>query len=1047
MSQPRDRHVHLPPGLYDRLLTEELRATLEHHSGQVESHIEPLPAERAPQLLARHLAAVAERLLAALRRGAGEKELGPLAAVSEAALAALDAQVSASDQWPGERPSEPLSLLTEVRLRSEPSRDPPLVPLSESALLVNEPGEPALGSQLQRELASADRVDLLCAFINWHGVRLLDAGIQDLLRRGGRLRVLTSTYMGATQRRALDRLVELGAELRVAYDTPPARTRLHAKAWLFHRESGYSTAYIGSSNLSHSALLEGVEWNVRLSASDAPGILSHFRTTFERYWADPTFQPYDPARDGERLDRALGSYSPSGTMDDRLEAFLDVTPWPHQQEMLDQLDVERQQRKNWRNLVVAATGTGKTVVAALDYRRLRRSRGELSLLFVAHQERILRQARRQFRNVLRDSSFGELLVAGERPQDWRHVFASIQSLTSGGLTEIEPEQFRMVILDEMHHVAAPTYATLMDTLLPEVLLGLSATPERADGADTLAYFGDRVSAELRLWDALDAGLLCPFHYFGLPAEVDLRGLNWDRGGYRDSELEGIYLDADRHERAKNILAELRRLVPDVHGIRALGFCVSVRHAAFMAESFRAASLQAQALTAETPVELRDRAVQALRRGELQALFTVDLFNEGVDIPEVDTLLLLRPTASPTIFLQQLGRGLRLCDGKPCLTVLDFIGQQHRRFRFDRIYRALTGLTLAELERSVREGFARVPSGCHLHLEREPRDAILASLRNAIPRTSAALQGELRVLGDVPLRVFLEQSGAEPENLYSGGRTFTRLRRSVGFLPPESPPDEQVVSGGLERLLGLDDPDLLRWYSELLRQPAPPSPSRLSSREQQMARMLLLTLWPEERVVGTGMTVATETLWSLGPLATEISDLSGLLADRSACLPLPLDLPRFEETPLRVHCSYSRNEVLAALGVERPSTLREGVRYFEGYRCDVFFITLRKHERDYSPSTLYHDYVLSPEEFHWESQSQTREASRTGQRYIHHQEQGSNVLLCCREVRAEEGRTARYVLLGPADYVRHEGERPMQVVWRLRHPIPTALYERYRAAAG
>jgi superfamily II DNA or RNA helicase len=715
--------------------------------------------------------------------------------------------------------------------------------------------------------------------------------------------------------------------------------------------------------------------------------------------------------------------------------------------MLDQLEVERQRRGNWRNLLVAATGTGKTVVAALDYRRLRQVRGDVSLLFIAHQERILQQARSQFRNVLRDADFGELFVGGVRPEQWRHVFASIQSLAAGEIEEIEPAQFQMVILDEMHHVAAPTYEALMERLTPEVLLGLSATPERADGADTLRHFGGRISAELRLWDALDANLLCPFHYFGLSSDVDFRGLTWERGGYREAELEAAYLDADRDERVKNILGELRRLAPDVHRMKCIGFCVSIRHAVFMADSFNAAGLRAEALTAGTPVDLRNRAVQELRNGSIQALFTVDLFNEGVDIPEVDTLLLLRPTASPTIFIQQLGRGLRLCDGKPCLTVLDFIGQQHRRFRFDRVYRALTGLTLSALERSMREGFASLPSGCYIHLEREPREAILGSLRSAIPRTSSALQTELRTLGDVPLRRFLEETGAELGHLYAGGRSYTALRRAVGYIRGLPSVDEEHVARGLQRLIDLDDPDLLTYQRDLLLQRTPPQYRLLSRRDQRRIRMLFLTLWPEERALGASMQQAIDSLWGMDEIRLEVADLCGILADRIDCLPRRLDLPLLEGTPLQMHCSYSRNEVLAAFDVDRPSSLREGVRYFEAFACDVFFVTLRKLEKEYSPSTLYRDYVLSPTEFHWESQSQTTAASTTGQRYIGHKENGTGVLIFCREARTTEGRTSRYVCLGPADYVSHRGERPMEIIWRLRQPLPTALYERFRAASG
>jgi len=1041
MPTPRDRAVRLPPGVYDRLVTEEVAAELTAGDARTE----PLPSERAPHVLGRHLAQVAERLLHALeKQGGGAGSERSLRRAATAALEALNGSVSPAEQRSGEHPAAPLQVLVEVGGGTTPLPRPH-VPLSESALLVNEPGEPGLGQQLVLELGSADRVDLLCAFINWYGVRLLSPAIEGLMARGGSLRVITSTYMGVTESRALDHLVTLGAEVRVAYDTPPARTRLHAKAWMFHRATGFTTAYIGSSNLSHSALHDGVEWNVRLSAVDAQPLLAHFDTTFERYWADPAFQAYDPARDRPRLQRAVAAYQ--GEPDDRLEAFLDVHPWPHQQAMLDRLETERLVRGNWRNLVVAATGTGKTVVAALDYRRLRKEHGELSLLFVVHQERILRQARQQFRNVLREGGFGELWVGGQRPDEGRHVFASIQSLTAAGVESVPPTAYQVLILDEMHHIAAPTYAALMQHLEPQILLGLSATPERSDGQDTLHHFGGRISADLRLWDALEAGLLAPFHYFGLTSDVDLRHLNWDRGGYRESELENAYLDADRVTRAQNLLAEIARLVPDYRRMRALGFCVSVRHAEFMADAFRRAGLGAECLTAGTPVDVRDRAVGALRRGELQALFTVDLFNEGVDIPEVDTLVLLRPTASATVFIQQLGRGLRLCEGKPCVTVLDFIGQQHRKFRFDRNYRALTGLSLADLEHAVKGGFSQLPAGCHIHLEREPREAVLASLRNAIPRTKPALLQELRTLGNVSLSDFLRLTGADLGDLYSQGRSLTAMRRAVGYLPAAAPVEEAAVSRALERLITLDDPTLLRCLAQRLAPDAPPRLSGLPLAECRSLRMLLSTLFPEERLLRDAGQQALDLLWVLADLRRELIELVQVLDGRVEVLPRPLAVSSLADVPLQVHCHYSRNEALAALGVARPSTVREGVKWLAGLCVDVFWVTLRKDEQHYTPTTMYRDYFLSPGRFHWESQSGTTAASDTGQRYINHAEGGTHVVIFCRERRQEDGRTARYLCLGPATYESHRGEKPMQITWRLREPLPAALYERFRAAAG
>ncbi len=279
------------------------------------------------------------------------------------------------------------------------------------------------------------------------------------------LRVVTTTYIGGTEREALDRLVRnCGAEVKVQYDA--ARTRLHAKAWLFHRHTGFDTAYVGSSNLSTSALLEGVEWNVRLSTAATPALMQKFRATFDSYWNSSEFEPYDPDRDRDRLDDALNEAS-GRSQSDRVTisiSGLQVRPFPYQQEMLDALDVERIVHDRHRNLVVAATGTGKTVIAALDYRRFceRADGKQPSLLFVAHRKEILEQSLRTYREVLSDTSFGELYVGGARPERWKHVFASVLSLHAYGVVNIPADAYDIIVIDEFHHAEAKTYRRLIE---------------------------------------------------------------------------------------------------------------------------------------------------------------------------------------------------------------------------------------------------------------------------------------------------------------------------------------------------------------------------------------------------------------------------------------------------------------------------------------------------------------------------------------------------------------------------------------------------------
>ena len=464
---------------------------------------------------------------------------------------------------------------------------------------------------------------------------------------------------------------------------------------------------MGSSNLSRAALLDGLEWNVRLAAHHTPELLTKFEASFDTYWQDPAFVPYNPDVDAERLDDVLAEASGrTGARTTIAISGLAVRPYPHQSEMLDQLQVEREVHNRHRNLVVSATGTGKTVVAALDYQRLVEHQ-DRSLLFVAHRQEILEQSLRTYREVLADAAFGELYVGGQRPERWRHVFASVQSLAAGDTLSMLPvDHFDVVVIDEFHHAEAATYRRLLEHFTPVELLGLTATPERTDGLDVRSFFDGRTAVELRLWDALEADLLVPFHYFGVADPVDLSQLRWRRGDYDVSELETVYTADDA--RVRVVLRHLRDKVGDTSRMRALGFCVSVGHARFMAARFTAAGLPALAVSGDTPRAEREHALRALRAGEVRVLFAVDLFNEGLDIPDVDTLLLLRPTQSATVFLQQLGRGLRRTPAKPVLTVLDLIGQQNTNFRFDLRYRALTGSSRAGTA-SATQGGVQLPA--------------------------------------------------------------------------------------------------------------------------------------------------------------------------------------------------------------------------------------------------------------------------------------------------------------------------------------------------
>ena len=970
----------LPSGAYDQLLTERLLARL----AGLQIAKQDVEEAEAAELLGQHLGRVAARHLAGLpheqRVAEVNRVLAELGETDDVTAGPEQLTAAARQEAPG------VWRLLQVR---------PQVPLSRPALLTNSHSDPKLGSELRAELATADRVDLLCAFVKWYGLRVLETELAERRDRGIPLRVLTTTYMGATDRSALDRLVrEFGAEVKVNYET--RSTRLHAKAWLFRRDSGFDTAYVGSSNLSRAALLDGLEWNVRLAGSHTPELLAKFEATFDSYWLDNSFVSYDPDTDAERLDEVLAIAGGSRTSDRETFAVsgLDVRPYPHQQEILDQLQVEREVHGHHRNLVVAATGTGKTVVAALDYQRLRIDGRDPSLLFVAHRKEILEQSLRTYREVLGDASFGELYVGGERPERWRHVFASVQSLSAYGVDGLPADQFDVVVIDEFHHAEATTYRRLLDHLRPQELLGLTATPERADGTDVRGFFDGRTAAELRLWDALEADLLSPFHYFGVADPTDLSQLEWRRGDYDVAALDRVFTADDA--RVRVVLRQLRNKVLDVGQMRALGFCVSVGHARFMADRFCAAGIPALAVSGESSPEDRREALRALRERRVNVLFAVDLFNEGLDVPDVDTLLLLRPTQSATVFLQQLGRGLRRTSDKPVLTVLDLIGQQRREFRFDLKYRALTGTTRIALERQIEAGFGYLPSGCEIVLDAVAQRTVLENVRRQLRLTRKDLVAEVRSHGDLDLPTWLSESGRELADVLRGGGSWTRLRRAAGLGTAEPGPDEERLLRRSGALAHVDDLERAGVYRRLLTGQV--AYEELWDREQRYARMLFFSLWPN----GGGHAdyqAGFDRLTQHPAVQDELRAIVGLGLARAQHVPLPLEAG-MQQVTLQTHARYSREELLAALdwaSLSRPpAPYVAGVAWSEAVQTDALLVTLNKTETGFSPTTMYRDYALSPELFHWESQNRTSVNSSTGRRYLTHRAGGTHVVLLSRK---------------------------------------------------
>ena len=868
----------LQPGLYEQVINEEIGGELDALPAQRRATAAIDKAE-ASQVLAQYLASVAQKGLDALVDKGGDVS-AQIGLVNQL-IQTIEHTTQEADFAPlcvDGRAEQLLALLREndpalVMGRTAGDLPRPETSLARSSLFTGALNEPQMFSELKKEIACADRIDMLVSFIKWSGLRLILEELRAFTQSGGWLRVISTSYMGATDPKAI-----------------------------------------------------------------------------------------------EELNR---------------------------------------------------------------------------LLFVAHREEILRQSRYTFQNILRDPNFGELFVGGSRPENLDHLFVSIQTVNSQELyNRLPADYYDYIVVDEFHHAAAPTYQRLLDHFQPQLLLGLTATPERMDGKTDiiLNYFGGRIAAEIRLPEAIDRKLLCTFQYFGVADTVDLDELRWVRGGYDKNDLTNLYSlnCAVAERRAGHILQSLDHYVTDMDAVKGLGFCVSVEHARFMADYFNEHGVPSLCLVGQSSDDERYTAKKRLVGGELRFLFVVDIYNEGVDIPEVNTVLFLRPTESLTVFLQQLGRGLRLSEDKECLTVLDFIGQANRKYNFEEKFAALLSNTNHSVQYELKHGFISAPKGCYIQLEKKPTQVILDSIKNSFG-LRAGLVGRIRTFEEdteltLNLSNFTRYYHLDVRTLYTKA-SFSRLCVAAGVKPDFDEPAETALTRAFGRLAALDSRRWISFLLDILPRLDNVDFSTLPPIERRMLQMFYVTVWGKAADDWRDEEVLSN-LYSLSDspvLLAELLELLRLRFDAIDFLDQPVDLGF--DCPLDVHCTYTRDQLLVALDFNKPATVREGVKWLPDKQLDVFFVTLNKADKDYSPTTMYKDYSINETLFHWQSQSTTTPNSSKGQRYIHHREMGTKVLLFVRELKTDLAGTAPYTFLGTANYVKHEGSRPMSITWKLDVPIP------------
>jgi len=1038
---------NLPHGIYEALLDEELSSILQRHP-ELRSVFGKLDPEEEPTRYAAFLARLLEK---ALRL---EADSATRLRLCNQIIEGIAGNPTTEFLRGRRLISDDKSILLEITPTNyaQGGMLRPETALVESSLFTGSPADPQLVTELGREMRSADSVDLLISFIKWSGLRLLMQAFEEITGRGGKVRIITTSYMGASDAEAVEWLASLPkVEIRVSYDTD--RTRLHAKAYHFRRDSGFSTAYIGSANMSQAAMTSGLEWNLKVTAQDMPHILEKFLAEFETYWNSPEFVSFNPAEPfvfREALKHARTSRQGFAPV------FFDIRPHAFQERILDALESERLVHGHWQNLVVAATGTGKTVVAAFDFKRFfEENKRKARLLFVAHRKEILEQSISTFRAVLRIPDFGELLVGPHVATRYDHLFCSVDMLGSRRLWEqVGGEFYDFIVVDEVHHGPASSYRAIFERFSPRILLGLTATPERMDGASVATDFGNRFAAEIRLPEALEEKLLCPFQYFGVADPVSLASDKfWRNGKYDIVELENAYTGAntDAHKRLDVILSSLIRFEPDLERVRGLGFCVSVPHAEFMAQKFNERGIASAVLVGATDTEKRTSLLNDFRAGKFRFLFTRDVLNEGLDIPDVNMVMFLRPTESLTVFLQQLGRGLRHAPEKDCLTVLDFVGQSHRRYRIDRKLKALLTKRRFNILREVEMDFPHLPVGCSIQLDKVARERVLANIRenlrnlaDQVPDRLESFEHEARQ----PLTFgnFVRYHDYEPEILLSGEKTWTQWKATARLSKTPTDPDIGKLRPALVSAAQTSGPREIARLRKIISHLKTGDVAAALADAGDSALVAHYRIWgqPGRKL---GMATMEQSFQRAVKNPTVLNDLEEVLAwsdeeSRIGASSLTLPFP----CALELHATYGSDEIKVALGkatFESAGETGAGVLHCPNIKSIVAFVTFQKTEKEFSPSTMYQDYPVSRDLVHWETQGKTSQASDTGQNLINHHERGYTMLFCVRACKKLNGTTVPFTFLGPAKLVSYQSERPIQMVWRLDHPMPVEMFDENR----
>lgn len=896
------------------------------------------------------------------------------------------------------------------------------------------------------------------AFINFGGLQLLVRTLDELRSNKIKGKILTSDYLNFTDPKALRKLLEF-SNIETKVYLQEKFGGFHTKAYIFEFEDEIKL-FIGSSNITENALLRNIEWNVKIISKKEHPLIEDIYCQFNQLWEKTQIVDDSFLFEYEKFVQQLKEFR----RNEEKFIYRDITVTPNTMQLraIQQLHRLRTRGED-RGLVIAATATGKTYMSAFDVQQFNPER----MLFIVHREDILIKAEESFRKVLGSKIDTGILSGNHKDFNAKYLFTTIQSLNNH-YQRFGQNTFDYIVVDEAHHAVAESYIKMLDYFKAKFILGMTATPERTDGFQLFSLFKNNIALEIRLYDAIESDLVVPFHYFGI---TEAEGI--DLSAVDENDALAITRKLSVHHRVTYIIDKLKLYGHDGSKLKALGFCASLEHAQYMKDEFNKLGIRSEFLSGANSVAERTRAVLSLESNDidsLEVIFSVDVFNEGIDIPSVNTVLMLRPTNSPIIFIQQLGRGLRKFDDKSFVTVLDFIGNYRKSFMIALALKGSQYIDKDSLKVAVKNNFTGLPGTAFVQMDEISKEQILRQLELENFNSLKYLKDEYfefkRTIKRIPQYLMdyeLYEGSPDPVRYIDKEKSYyeflmkieditqldyTSLNDSIirviqqlsKLLPIKSPFEFILLKLLLNKsMIKFDDYiNEVNAYIENV-----PQKTLMYSIEnmigqfkdrQETVNFKSLILCNQENLI-----ISRSSLFSSIIDSSSITFIRDIIEYGLTRYTREFDLTSYIYPFFCHYQSYRMTDAAILSNDKRTTSSYRGQGLITNNNEYFIYVDLHK-EADIKESINYRDRIIDAFTMQWESQNKTRTTSQNGQNMIHNQSRGINLHMFVRKFKKVDGMVQPYIYLGLVDTLSHENEQPIRFIFKFRKPIPSNLLE-------